>query len=201
MPCSCPRGWPRKKAPAVRRANDFYETPPWMTRALLRYVKISGRVYEPCVGDHSIGSVLADAGLHVISNDIDSSKAASHHFDASTEAAWTCLREPVDWVVTNPPYTAPLPMEILKRALTHARVGVALMLRISWLEPTKDPKKHPRGPFLSERPPDMYLVMPRHSFTGNGSSDSATTAWMIWSRYSEPLRGRAIECCYGAENW
>jgi hypothetical protein len=29
--------------------------------------------------------------------------------------------------------------------------------------------------------------MPRYSFTGNGKSDSVTTAWMIWSRI--PLTG------------
>jgi hypothetical protein len=39
--------------------------------------------------------------------------------------------------------------------------------------------------------------MPRYSFTGNGKSDSVTTAWMIWSRI--PLAGPAHVSCYDAD--
>ncbi len=194
-------GKPRR---AVRRERDFYETPPWMTRALVKYVDIQGSIFEPCVGDHSILNALPSFIGTRYANDINPDCLADFHGDAASDAVWQQLSERtgslgVDWVITNPPFTSPLPMEILKRARMFARVGVALMLRISWLEPTKNEKKHPRGPWLSAHPPDKYLVMPRHSFTGNGQSDNATTAWMIWTR--ERLPGRPIECCYGAEQW
>lgn len=187
----------------TRRAHDFYETPPWMVRALTKYVDVSGAIYEPCVGDHSILNALPKYIGRRFSNDLNPACLADTHGDASTDAPWLALKDlapdGIDWVITNPPFTNPIPMEILKRGLLIARKGVILMLRISYLEPTKDPKKHPRGPYLSVTPPNKYLVMPRHSFTGNGSSDSATTAWMIWSK--NPLPGRPIECCYGAEGW
>lgn len=188
---------------AVRRSRDFYETPPWMTHALLKHVDVQGSIFEPCVGDHSILNALPTFIGARYANDLNPDCLADLHGDASQEHIWqqlaTMAPGGIDWVITNPPFTNPLPMEILKWARLMARVGVALMLRISWLEPTKNAKKHPRGPYLSAHPPNKYLVMPRHSFTGNGSSDSATTAWMLWTK--QPLPGRPIECCYGAETW
>lgn len=172
-----------------------------MTRALCEHVDVRGTIFEPCVGDHSILNALPSFIGVRWSNDINPAALADFHCDAASDACWTALAshrpDGVDWVITNPPYTAPLPMEILKRALLVARVGVALMLRISWLEPTKDRKKHPRGPYLQRNPPNKMLIMPRYSFTGNGRSDSVTTAWMIWSR--QPLPGPSIICCYGAD--
>lgn len=190
----------KAKQRAIRRQRDFYETPPWMTHALVKYVDVQGTIFEPCVGDHSILDALPSFIGTRYANDINPACLADWHCDAATDDAWTQLpSDGVDWVITNPPFTNPLPMEILKRGLCVARVGVALMLRISYLEPTSDVKKHPRGLYLSVNPPNKYLVMPRHSFTGNGSSDSATTAWMLWTKCTLP--GRPIECCYGAKTW
>ena len=184
----------------MRRVNDFYETPPWMTRALTKYVLIHGVVFEPCVGDHSILGALPPSTYQRITNDIDPNKPANFHLDAAQDEVWDQI-EPVDWVITNPPFKNPLPLEMLKRATKVARVGVAFMLRLSFLEPTADEKKHPRGPWLSENPPDQMLVMPRHSFTGNGKSDSVTTAWMIWYKHGLESAAPRIECCYGAKGW
>lgn len=181
----------------TRRANDFYETPPWMTRALLHYVpEIGGQIIEPCAGDGSIADVLRDeGGLSVYRNDIDASKAANGHFNAGDTGFWLLMAPFADWVITNPPYQMPLCTDIVAAAVAHARVGVAMMLRISFLEPTDT--RNPRGPFLEAHPLSRLLVMPRHSFTGNGKSDSATTAWMIWSKV--PLSGPPMLSLYKAD--
>lgn len=88
--------------------------------------------------------------------------------------SWTAF-PPVDWVVTNPPFAAAMP--ILQYAVAHARVGVALYLRLSFLEPTRA-----CGPWLEAHPPTRVLVLPRHSFSGDGKTDSVTGAWMVWRR-------------------
>jgi hypothetical protein len=176
---------------------DFYETPAYMTRALLAHVpEIRGTILEPCAGDLSIARILsAEGGLKVFTNDIDPNRPADHHANAADPDFATLMAPFVDWVVSNPPYEMPLCTHIVQNMIRTARVGVAMMLRLSFKEPTS--KVNPRGPFLELHPITRELVMPRHSFTGNGKSDSVTTAWMIWSKV--PLSGHPMLSLYRAD--
>lgn len=84
-----------------------------------------------------------------------------------------------DWVITNPPFTsAP---QILPLALEHCFVGVAFLMRLSYLEPAGN-----RGDWLQTYSDQMrHLIVfgqPRPSFTGNGRHDSCTVAWMVWQK-------------------
>ena len=185
----------------MRRAHDAYYTPAWQTRALLAHQEISGSVLEPCAGDGGIVRKLSQPLLegrkinriqYVTANDIAVGCCHEHIFDASRHDVYS-LHGPFDWVITNPPYKMPLCMEIVANAVRHARVGVAMLLRLSFLEPTKV-----RGPWLAEHQPNRLIVLPRYSYTQNGSTDSVTTAWMIWLR--RPLRAdeSAILSLYSA---
>lgn len=168
--------------PAARRDFDFYETPTWMTLALARREMI-GSVLEPCVGNSAILKALqlrwreiADAPLEMHRNDVDPSREAEWHLDATRPATWRTfeeLRPRPFWVVTNPPFNLADQIVPLAVEFTWA---VAMLLRLSWLEPTAA-----RAPFLTEHPPTRLIVMPRHDFRGNGSTDSVTSAWFIWS--------------------
>lgn len=179
----------------TRRARDFYQTPAWMTRALLHYVpEIGGTILEPCSGDQSIARELAAVGL-VFTNDIDPAARAAWHLDAAEPDVYATVSPGFDWIITNPPYSMPTCTRIVAQSIAAARVGVAMMLRISFLEPTA--YVNPRGPFHEANPPTRMLVMPRHSFTGNGKSDSATTAWMIWAKV--PLTGPPMLSLYKAD--
>lgn len=184
----------------MRRPNDFYETPPWQTRALMCHQPIVGRILEPCVGDGSIARLLHGATAP-ITNDIDPAREATYHYSAADPGLYRAIERDyggVDWVITNPPYAMPLCRDIVKLAVEHALVGVAMLLRISFREPTAH--LNPRGPFLVAHPPHRLLTLPRHSYTGNGKSDSATTEWVIW--YTQPTRWRglaAIQSLYNAD--
>jgi hypothetical protein len=155
---------------------DFYETPGWQTWALMNHVHITGRCYEPCVGGGAIPLAMASRGDGVhrywITNDIDTRWRADSHHDAREEAAWHAASP--DWVVSNFPFN--VATDIVKRAHAAAHVGVAVLLRLSWLEPTAD-----RRDFLAEFPPDLLIVLPRTRYNPNSKSvDSVTTAWMVW---------------------
>ena len=153
----------------TRRAFDFYPTPSWAARLLYaRLPQIHG-IAEPCVG---AGDLIEGRDDVLWTNDVDESRAATHHRDASTSDSWR-LFAPVPWVVTNPPFN--MALQILRNALDHAQEGVAFFLRISFLEPTRQ-----RSAFLVERPPSRMLVLPRISFTRDGKTDSATCAWLVW---------------------
>ena len=165
-----------------RRQLDAYFTPTWATQELLKRVRITGAVLEPCVGDGAIAGVLGCYVPHVHTNDLDGNRLAGSHEDA-TDARWWASLPPVDWVVSNPPFgVAP---KILPLALPRVRVGMAMLLRLSYLEPCEG-----RAGWLAENPPAQLIVLPRISFTGDGKTDSVTCAWMVWTTVVE---GGAIQ--------
>jgi hypothetical protein len=111
-----------------RRANDFYPTDPAHVAMLMRWMHITGLVYEPCTGDGGIARNLS--GCIVRTNDTDLARNADTHQDARD-----LVYEPGSWVVTNPPFSVAFPI------LTNAhRQGcrIALLLRLSFLEPVQD---------------------------------------------------------------
>lgn len=165
----------------MRRKNDFYPTPEWATRELLRRVpQISGYILEPCVGDGAIARVIDGGDRVVYGSDVDPQMNCSFCGDATREDFWvgvkdTMFEDRIDWVVTNPPFNvAP---QIVPLAYRHAVKGIAMLLRLSYLEPTED-----RGAWLNEHPPTSLIILPRISFTGNGKTDSITCAWMVFEK-------------------
>ena len=183
----------------ARRSMDAYFTAPWQTRALLHHQPISGLVLECCSGDQSIAKELRAAGLTAITNDVDRKRKADFHFDAADPRLYltveTWAGRSIDWIITNPPYKMPLCTAIVENALNHAQQGVAMMVRISFREPTAH--INPRGPFLEANPISRALTLPRHSFTGNKRSDMATTEWLIWT--AEPTHLPPLLSLYRAD--
>ena len=178
--------------PRGRRERDFYETGAKAVRALLAHVDWLGlgdgstlplgryRVFEPCAGRNAITKPLRAAGLYVVTGDLVEPTGVRHDVvgDARYDDAWRAAGKvdpfaPNDWTVTNPPFSDAY--AILLNAWRHSQVGVAFLLRLSFLEPTRE-----RGQFLAENPPSDLIVLPRYSFTGDGSTDSVTCAWMVW---------------------
>lgn len=161
----------------TRRAFDFYPTPGWATQELLKRVNISGAVLEPCAGKGDISNELRrDARIRVVNtNDVDKNHGAGMSADATDGRWWSALGTH-DWVVTNPPFS--LAEAILPLAWKHSSVGVAMLLRVTYLEPCQG-----RAQWLAENPPHKLIVLPRISFTGDGKTDSATCGWFVWDHY------------------
>jgi hypothetical protein len=102
--------------------------------------------------------------------------------DAADELSWKFWTAEgamsYDWIVNNPPFScAP---QIIPLAFQHARVGIAMLLRLSFLEPVEN-----RGTWLNQYPPTHLIVLPRISFTGNRKTDSVTCAWMVWRKHDQ----------------
>jgi len=143
-------------------------------------------VFEPCVGKRIIPHCLEwplreDRPRKYLMNDIDASLGAlESNFDMTKRLGWSTVATQNkitrnSWCITNPPWsTAPY---ILHYALKYFK-NVALLLRISFLEPCKDRFELP--------PPSTLVVMNRISFTGDGKTDNVTAAWFIWSKDVKP---------------
>lgn len=183
----------------ARQPLDFYPTPSLLTWALLerhRFVpwRNKATVLEPCNGEGAISDVLRESGLFrlVDTADIDPAKPAELTMDATDPQAWARMPR-YDWIITNPPFNqAP---EILPLAYENCRVGMAMLLRLSYLEPCAN-----RASWLAEHPPAKLLIFsgPRPRFRSDAkNTDSVTTAWFIWHRFGGS-QGTELEFC---TNW
>lgn len=165
-----------------RRAMDFYETPKWMPDTVFEYVTdVEGTIFECCVGDGAIGSVIKERFPHanLVTNDFDPNRKADFHFDAREEANWgNCL--PIEWVITNPPYGADC-APIVKNAYKYASVGIIMFVRSTFLDLWED-----REDWLYEHPPSLVVGLPRYAFRrndqGKWSYDSAPVWGVCWRK-------------------
>jgi hypothetical protein len=158
----------------MRRNFDYYPTPEFATNALLNSGEpIGGLILEPCTGDDAIAEVLRNRAGMVVTNDIDFSRTADFHQNI-LDAKWLFGFE-FNWIVTNPPFS--LASQIVPLCYERATEGIAMLLRLSFLEPVES-----RGAWLNEHPPTTLIVLPRISFTNDGHTDSVTCAWMVWNK-------------------
>lgn len=169
-----------------RRRLDQYFTPEFATAALLHYVPVTGSVLECCAGDLAIAKVLQQQ-TNVCTNDIDPAMPTDDHLDATDPFYWetVSLRGSYNWIVTNPPFSVAQP--IVEGAHRTAKAGIAMLLRLSYLEPCKD-----RARFLSQHPPTHTIVLPRISFTGDGKTDNVTCAWFVWCKTSSDKQSLTV---------
>lgn len=109
----------------------------------------------------------------------------NYHVDASKLKSWWDTFPVVDWVVTNPPYTTGVLEKVLEASLAYVRHGVAMLLRLSAMEPVI--KRGTRGHILQSYADCMRYLMPfsdprpRYDRTKKGT-DSVTTAWFVWDK-------------------
>ena len=172
----------------TRVAHDYYPTPEAITQALLDHVDIRGGIYEPCAGEGAIAKVLrsADTINFVLETDLVYRRNVAWVADATLPEKWSKVdahmqyhHSSLDWVITNPPFS--VAFAILRLAWKHVRVGVACLLRLSFLEPCRD-----RAQWLNDQADHMTLVMPvspRPKFRRDThKSDSMTVAWCVWRK-------------------
>lgn len=176
-----------------RQPLDNYPTMQELTYALLdRLPELARSPYpticEPCVGDGAIARAIWKRRTDAIitTNDINPDVQAFLHSDAADPAAsiWQAewAGQPPEWVITNPPFNAA--HAILPLAFEHATVGVAFLLRLTYMEPTM--KRQPRGEWLQAHADQMVRMIPfgnpRPWFPpyARNQTDSTTSAWFVW---------------------
>lgn len=172
----------RKEDGKPRRTGDAYMSAGGFVRPLLPLIAPGSTILEPCAGAGDLVGPLCEAGHTLMTADIDPAAAVDHHLDMTRAESWAQL-PPADWVVSNLPFSRAL--AILRHAVEHARVGVAVILRLTFLEPTTE-GPDARADWLAAHPLTKQIVLPRYSFTGDGKVDSVTCAWMIWERGKAP---------------
>lgn len=174
-----------------RHPDDYYATPAWATLALLPLLgSLSGkRILEPGAGDVAIVKVLLANGAqpsNVVACEVDEARASQ---TMSLCATWQGdfldrgppeIRGPFDMIVMNPPFSLAQEFvarahEFIKRPTMYAPGGtIAALLRLAFVCSKK------RADFRRRFPCGVYPLASRPSFTGDGKSDSADYAWMLF---------------------
>lgn len=186
------------RARTERDPMDRYYTPPELVHAAITRIwpiwypesnAAKARVLEPCAGQLAIPRAWDQWEIERpcpwwTTNDLDLASPAHTHDDLLT-VDWTARNggEPYDLAITNPPYRHTA--AVLRHLCAHSE-AVALLVRLSMLEPTQDRGELLRsGEGLSGHTLKRAIVTPRVSFRatqGGSRTDTMTTAWMIWTR-------------------
>ena len=167
-----------------RVENDFYATDPQSVKDLLDNFNIEGNsFYEPCVGQGHIAKVLAEyfPNAKIIGSDLVDrgypDTIIGDFINSNIEV------EKVDWVITNPPYS--LAKEFIDKSLTLSNKGVAMFLKIQFLEGQARKDWFKKTPLKY-----IYVFSKRQDPWRDGESTNPKTgkkwgstmcfAWFIW---------------------
>lgn len=171
---------------------DYFPTPPWATRALVDLVLFEALsievkdliAWEPACGEGHIAEVLTEYFREVIASDIHDYGYGEHVVDflACEQLA---RKEDADWIITNPPF-GDLSEAFLLHALKLANAGVAIFVRLQWLETNGRYER-----VFSQFPPTLIAFFAERVNLCKGRWDpDGTTAtayiWLVWVKGQKP---------------
>lgn len=113
---------------------QHFPTPPWATRALCEWLNRQGYklaesdCLEPAAGRGHMVRPLTEYFRSVSASDVADMGVGF----AVTDFLLSGDTEKFDWVISNPPFT--LALEFIFEGLRRSRVGVAMLVRLSFLE-------------------------------------------------------------------
>ncbi len=173
----------RRSLPA--RGLDFFPTPPWATRAFLHEVLKAefasfclNSVWEPAAGAGHMAEVLGEIFPRVHRSDVEDYGTGHAVGSFIGQGPDVIASVPVEWIITNPPFN--LAVDFAQRALREAKVGVALLLRTSWIE---GGERYER--LFRDRPPRFVAQYCERVPMVAGRYDPAASvatsyAWFVW---------------------
>lgn len=156
---------------------DYFPTPPWGTRVLCEQLikpNSTDTILEPACGEGAMAETLKEYTANVTASDI---------FDYGYGDVADYLNTDMpnyDWVITNPPFK--LAKEFIHKAMSHSNKGVAMILRIAFLEGIQRYNE-----LFSSTPPTKVGVFSERIPMVKGrldkSAGSATCyAWFVWEQ-------------------
>jgi len=155
-----------------REIQDFYRTPAYATKELLKKEKFSGSIWECACGDGAISELLPKENL-IISTDL-----YDRGYGQPSINFLETFKQ-VNNIITNPPYKQA--EQFLIHSFDCADHKIAMLLKLNFLE---GQKRH--GLFKQYPPKTIYVFSKRLSFDkgndqGRGSGLLAYT-WMVWEK-------------------
>ncbi|MCG8595636.1 MAG: SAM-dependent DNA methyltransferase [Kiloniellales bacterium] len=182
---------------------DYFPTPPWATRALCEMLSEADDLSdqtceEPACGEGHMVRPLREYFARVTASDIydygGEAQARVCDFLLAWDRAPHLEARPPDWIITNPPFKQGEAFAL--RALSLARVGVALLVRSAF---TEGVGRYQR--LFDPHPPAVVaqfterVVLHKGRLSEKGSTATAY-CWVVWDRHhAGPTRFRWIAPC------
>lgn len=179
---------------------DFFPTPPWATRALVERVlqnpdlgmllareKIEEfSFWEPACGEGHIAEVLNEYSPRVLATDVFDYGYGDRTLDFLNELEASAEAGKHDFIITNPPFKEKGEAFVLQ-ALKRAKLGVAMFLRLQWLETIGRYEN-----VFRDNPPTLIAFFAERVNLCKGRWDpegGTATAymWLIWLKGDEPF--------------
>lgn len=164
---------------------DYFPTPPWPARAggelIGRIDPLPGTCWEPACGGGHMAHGLADYFDEVFVTDIHDhghGQGGVDFLDPDSAPDGVGVADCFDWIVTNPPFKDG--EAFVRRAMSIARRGVAMLLRLSFLEGAgRHQLLHVDHPLTVVAPFAERVPMVKGRWDPDASSATAY-AWFIW---------------------
>lgn len=168
---------------ALYRKLDFFPTPPWATRAgaeLIRRQDPAAEVVWECACGEGHMAVPLGEYFDVIASDVHPHGFGDVIDFLAPDADMAC-----DWIVTNPPFR--VAGDFLRHGLVRARRGVALLLRLPFLEGAERYHLlHGEQPLTFCAPFSERVPMALGRWDPELSSATAY-AWFVWDKQGQPM--------------
>jgi hypothetical protein len=150
-----------------RKAFDQYETPAWVTLALIPHLPVlGGTVWEPAAGSGKMVAVLRQAGFEVLGTDVT----------AGTDFLCSSPQGGVRAIITNPPYA--LAREFIEHALRFDAVRItAVLLRTDFDHAATRAHLFADCPAFAKK---LVLTKRIRWIEGSTGSPSFNHAWFMW---------------------
>lgn len=162
---------------------DYFPTPPWAARAGGELIQAldpgAWRVWEPACGGGHMAFGLADYFGEVFATDLhDYGWAGTHIRDLDFLSESAAEIGEFDWIISNPPFV--MGDAFVRAAYTRARRGVAMLLRLVFLEGGRRYRLlHEDCPLTAVAPFSERVPMVKGRWDPDASSATAY-AWFIW---------------------
>jgi hypothetical protein len=173
---------------------DYFPTPPWATRALIKYV------LEPIVWDRELLTCLEPAcgqghmvrPLQEFFGTVNGSDIQDFGQDVVYDFLddWTTPRGSYDWMITNPPFNRA--EEFIDKGLEVARQGVAIIARTTFLE-----SKGRYERLFKRNPPTFFAQFVERvpMYKGRlvkGGTTATGYAWFVWDHAVHSVEGTKV---------
>jgi hypothetical protein len=176
---------------------DYFPTPPWATRALIEFAlpelgfvgRELGSVWEPACGEGHIAAVLKEYTGTVYATDVfdygtEHQGRLCDFLDPSNYAPHVKPGR-YDWIITNPPFDEKA-IQFVLRALDLAEIGVAMFVRLQWIEGVERYET-----LFKPHPPTLFapFVERVNLCKGRWDPDGGTATaycWLVWIKGVSP---------------
>ncbi len=175
---------------------DDFPTMPWGTRALMEHVLKPAEVvekymtvWEPSANRGYMARPLGEYFETVYTSDVHD-YGMGYHVHDFLESPGPNFFSGVDWIITNPPFR--LAKQFILRGLEVAKIGVAVVVRTSFLE-----SKSRYYDLYQYNPPTIVAPfverIPMFKGRVDPTGGSATSySWMVWIKKARKIGANMV---------